>query len=202
MAEQQGVVLPAAYLPPAHYFRPLLDARLLLLNDEEPFQKQTIRSRTKILGPNKPLLLPLPLVRGKTKQQTGEVELAYAEPWQHNHWQSIRAAYGKAPFFIHYAPELEPFFEQQPSQLIDWNQQLLKAVLPLLELDVQVKLLSAATPAEKEEALKVDVLEQVEAQPHYQQVFSDRFPFVPNLSIIDLLFNLGSQAAQYLHEWR
>lgn len=197
------------YLPSIRYMRLLASYPVVVLDQQEHYQKGSYRNRAHIAGANGLLRLSIPLRKGKHQQMPiREVEIAYDEDWQRLHWQTLQSAYGKAPFFEHYAPELEPLFLQPLPFLFDWNLQCLKLLIDLLGLDADLQTSSqyyTALPegwtdarnhihpkAHRQEGPPQD------AAPTYMQVFQDKNGFIPDLSVLDLLFCLGPQAVLYL----
>lgn len=133
------------------------------------------------------------------------VRIDYATPWQRAHWRTIESAYNNTPYYLYYKDMLRPFYEQKFEFLFDFNLQLTKTLLKLLQLDREIATTTAFTPYESDDlrllihpknARKEEYPFQL--QTPYYQVFEDKFGFIPNLSVIDLLFNEGPQAASYL----
>jgi hypothetical protein len=149
----------------------------------EHYQKGSFRNRCHIAGPNGVQRLSIPLVKGKHNQMPiKEVRIAYDEPWQVRHWRSIRTAYGNAPYFEHYADDLAPHYEKHYTFLFDLNLELLRLVLQQkLGWQGEIVLSTSYIPAD----LPKDLPQQ------YPQVFEDKHGFLPDLSILDLLFCCG-----------
>lgn len=197
------------YLPCVQYFTQFFKYKTIVLEQYEHYQKRSYRNRCRIMGANGLLRLSIPLQSGKNQQMNiREVSLSHQENWQQLHWKSITSAYRNAPFFDYYADYLAPFFEKREQFLFDWNYALLKQLLDLLQLETQIEFseqydsmpmaaivdlrnsIQAKKSRHKEEL-------NFEAMP-YAQVFQERHGFVPNLSILDLLFCTGPQAILYL----
>jgi WbqC-like protein family len=173
------VILTTAYLPPTAWFASANQAVGVYLEQHEHFQKGTIRNRCQIAGPNAVQTLSIPLKKGKNSQQTiRDVRIAYEEPWQRNHWRSIQAAYGSAPYFPFFCDKLEPFYTRQFDFLFDYNLALIELLASGLKLQLVLPLTDTYMAANTE--LLHDV------QP-YPQVFEDRFGFRGGLSALDLL---------------
>jgi hypothetical protein len=149
----------------------------------------------KLSGANAPLLLSIPLHGGRDqKQQLKDVQIAASEPWQKNHWKGIVSSYRKAPWFEEYETELLQFYRQPEKFLLDWN---LKTMLWAIE-KLKWKLdIMADTEAEDPGEIQLLNSSNVLEFPVYQQVFADRFGFLPNLSILDLIFCEGPKAVNY-----
>lgn len=192
------------YLPNAYWFSLFLQSADVLIEREENFVKSTDRNRCTIAGANGALLLTIPLAGGRdTHRLYRETKIAMVDNWPSRHWQSIRSAYGGAPFFEHYAPKLEPFYlHQEHTSLFEFNAALLDAVLFMLKVTKKITYTDSYLPIyegvnDKRSALKKSGVEQIHF-PRYYQLFEARNGFQANLSIIDLIFHLGPQAKDYL----
>ena len=170
-------------MPPLDCLQAMLQQDVIYISIEEGFQKQTYRNRFEIMSPNKRQILSIPLSKGKTKLTTKEVKISYAEPWQKKHWNSIETAYDNSPFFHYFDYKLKPMFMQQPEYLWEYNLSLLKIILACLKSPKSIEIVQDRPNAEA-----LISMQKVEA---YEQVFFDRHAFMPNLSIIDWLFNTG-----------
>ena len=198
------LLLSTAYLPPVEYFAFLLTGDALI-DGEERYQKQSYRNRAVILNGNGVLNLIIPTVHDQKMGVVKDVRIEYVTPWQRAHWRSIESAYNNTPFYLYYKDALKPFFEQKYEYLYDFNTQLTKTLLKALQVDVNIRFSETFSPYEENDlrleihpkkAHKQDYRYRLE-NPYYQ-VFEDKFGFQPNLSVIDLLFNEGPQATNYL----
>jgi hypothetical protein len=190
------MLLSTAYLPPVSFFSKIAATDVFLLEKHEHFVKQTCRNRCYIYGANGIQTLSIPLINTHEKIAVSEKRIAYGDSWQKLHWRSICSAYGNAPFFIYYKDELAPFYEQKFDLLFDYNTALLNTLLSMLGLSKEIRF-----TVEYEKNVKDDFRDLDQAVPplkKYHQVFSDKNGFIPNLSIIDLLFNTGPEAKDFL----
>ncbi len=183
---------PTAYFPPAHWIRFAADADSWTLEAKENYQKGGFRNRCHIIGPNGPQVLSVPLAKGKHQAQPiTEVTISYQQDWARTHEQSIRTAYGRAPYFDYYAEDLFSILRFRHSTLWELNHTLLTKTLQLLQAPVEVNtsqdFLRPGTPGTIWPGGIADSL------PEYQQVFTDRHGFQPGLSILDALFCLGPE---------
>ncbi|MEY3368250.1 MAG: hypothetical protein RI973_1405 [Bacteroidota bacterium] len=203
-----GVLLELAYLPPVSHFALMEAHPIVMLEQYEHYSKGSYRNRCHIAGSQGPLRLTVPLRKGKNRQQPiREVGIAYDEPWQSRHWQAIRSAYGKSPYFLHYSDVLEPFFKEKRFDFLwDLNSELLKLLLGLLRLNFQLEFSHqyevVASPGilDFRNAILPDqpLPDALPPLRPYSQVFEDRLGFTPNLSVIDLLFCMGPASRDYL----
>ncbi|MBK0378876.1 WbqC family protein [Mucilaginibacter segetis] len=201
---ENGAVLPMFYLPPVEYFTKLNDFKPnLLFEKEEHFPKQTYRNRANIYSPDGLLTLVVPVVKGsKTHTKIKDVKISYDFTWQRLHWMSLQACYRRSAYFEYYEDDFAPFYEKQFNYLLDYNQQLLELLLRLLKIKLPLQF----TPAYEAEYPQLTDLRStmsakkpinIEQKPYFQ-VFEERSGFLKNLSIVDLLFNQGPQAVNYL----
>lgn len=177
----------------------------ICLECSEPFHKQTYRNRAYILSGNGKQILSIPIVNGAGFFPIRDARIDYRTPWQRNHWRSIASAYGNSPFFLYYQDALQPFYEKKTEFLFDFNLQLIQTILKLLRATCDICMSENNTPdavtdlrsgIHPKKSFSEDYPYRL--KQNYYQVFEDRFGFEPNLSVIDLLFNLGPDATQYL----
>ena len=204
MTQPTGILLSTAYFAPVRYFSKLVAYPEVYIEQHEHFIKQTYRNRTVILGANGPVSLIVPVEKGRDQKiKIKDLRIAYDEDWQRNHWRTIFSAYNSSPFFEYYADDLEFFFRKKPDFLFDFNQQITETILEILEIPVTINRTEAFEQIPKNclnfrEKISPKVHRNTD-DPHfiaqfYTQVFSEKFEFVPDLSILDLLFNEGPSA--------
>lgn len=189
----QAILLPTAYLPGLPYLKQVLKAETIVLEAHEHFVKQTHRNRCEILTANGKLALSIPLVKQADKEITAHKRISYAENWQQQHWRTISSAYKNSPYFEFFEDDLRPFYEQRHEFLLDYNTALLKTILHILRVKKQILLTEAYEPEPsglKDLRHADEQVTAVPVKPHYQ-VFSIGSAFVPGLSCIDALFNIG-----------
>lgn len=198
-------IFPIFYLPPVSYFSALNATDFqFLIEKEEHFPKQTNRNRTTIYSPNGPLDLFLPVIKGsKYHTKMKDVKISYDFKWQRLHWLSLESCYRNSAYFEYYEDELVPFYEKKTTFLFDYNLEMLQWIFKQLKKAPQ---LDFTTEYHKDIAPELDFRGKGQfkdpallpvAKPYYQ-VFEDRSGFLPNMSIVDLLFNQGPQAKHYL----
>jgi len=195
------VCLSTAYLAPTEYYVALAKADAVFLEHCESYEKQSYRNRCYIAGANGKIALSIPVEKSSgDKMLTRDIRISEHNDWQIQHWRSIESAYNSTPFFEYYKDEFLPFYEKSWDYLWDFNLEIQVKVLELLDLQPEIKLTD-----EYKTNLGDDCLDfrtsihpkkeniQINHAPYYQ-VFDQRFGFLPNLSIIDLLFNMGNEA--------
>ena len=192
-------LLPTAYLAPISYYAILLQHKNCNIEMHEHFVKQSIRNRCEIYGANGRLRLTIPKERkGSSKTIIKEIKISYKEDWQKLHWNAIKSAYNSSPFFEYYQDELEPFFKKKESNLVDFNNKLQEVILELLqENNCPNFTTSYHHKTECADLRNNDFI--LENSSKYNQVFMEKHGFIPNLSILDLLFNLGPESSDFLH---
>ena len=195
MSEQTIAVFPSMYLPSIGWMEQMAREEVILIDREERFRKSTDRNRCTIAGPNGKMLLTIPLIGGRgVKSKTKDVRINYSEPWQQHHWKSFQSAYGNSSFFHFYEDRFRPFYERQFEFLIDFNTQLLQTCFEILHWEKKIRMeespmVKAQSPKPKPETSNL--------KPYYQ-VFEERHGFIPNLSIADLIFNMGPEASLFI----
>lgn len=208
MIQSSCILLSSAFFAPVCYFTHIASFGQTYIEQHEHFIKQTYRNRAVILGANGPIALIVPVEKGRgPKIRITDLRISYDEEWQRNHWRTIFSAYNSSPFFEYYSDELEPFFKKKYTFLFDFNQQITQTIMEILEIPTTLHVTEAfeqipheclnlrekINPKAHRNAADPDFI----AQP-YTQVFSDKFGFLPDLSILDLLFNEGPSAHSIL----
>ncbi|MBQ8702233.1 MAG: WbqC family protein [Prevotella sp.] len=182
------VRLHTTYFGPIQWYQQLYRSDGVFIDTAEPYIKQTIRNHCLIAGPNGVQKLTVPVSHPKVpdlQPKTNQIRISSHGNWQRQHWHALQTAYGDSPFFMYYEDDLRPFFTEEPPELlVDFNASIVKKMCELLDISHP----------------------RVPAPPHlrtpenkeYYQVFRERHGFLPNLSILDLLFNMGNEAILYL----
>ena len=140
------------FLPCVGVFQHYAQAETIVLEAHENYQKGSYRNRCHILGANGLQRLSLPLAKGKNNQlNIREVQLSHEQDWPRQHWQSIRSAYGNAPFFFYYADQIEASIRHETSSLWDYNYGLLQTIFQLLQWDKKLASSSAYLPKQADQ---------------------------------------------------
>ena len=198
------VLLSTAYLPPVSYLSGCLKSDELWVEGFETYPKQTSRNHCKIYGPNGLQTLSVPVIKVNGNHTlTKDIRIANSIPWQRSHWRSIETAYNNSPFFLFYKDEFEPFFERQFDFLLDLNTELTEVIFNILRIEKKItcteKFLEIHDSIEDYRWVKKKEVTSIKAFPPYTQVFSPKYGFIPDLSIIDLIFNLGPESRDFLN---
>lgn len=189
-------ILPIAYMPSVEYVARLLREESVV-DLGEHYIKRSQRNRAQILSANGVMSLTVNVENAnRPRQMIKDVRIDYSKRWQHQHWVSILSAYKSSPYFDHYAHMLEPFYKREWRYLVDYNMEYLSTLLRLLGVEDKVNISEkyvAAREGDVDLRPKHNEGSTFVAEPYFQ-VFSDRMPFVANLSILDLLLCEGPQA--------
>lgn len=187
-------------LSPINIFSYYSSSEILFIEMCENYQKRSFRNRYSILTSQGPLSLTIPLRKGKNNQMLiSEVAIAYDEPWIDNHCNTIKSAYGKSPFFEFYFDDYRSILESKHEKLVDLNMTFLKWALRKLKSNLEIKLTTEYLANTSDYIDTRKSYKAVNAVP-YPQVWQEKFDFVPNLSILDLLFCQGNQALSILKQ--
>ena len=191
-----------AYFPPVAYVAVLLRQPEVLIEAKETFPKQTYRNRAVIMTAEGVRALTVPTVRSN-HSRTDEVGIDYKERWNVVHLRTLTAAYAASPYWLYYQDDIERLLMTRYQRLLDLNGAILAWLLRKLKAECRVSLTEDYQPAagdvsDYRNRFSPKVPLQAQTFPSYYQVFADRQPFVPNLSVLDLLMNLGPEAGEYL----
>lgn len=211
--ENRKILLPVAYLPPLEYMVCMISAGETVIELHETYQRQSWRNRCSIYTANGARNLIIPVERPSgNHSRTSEVLVSTHENWRIKHWRSITSAYRNSPFFIYYQDLLAPFFLRpaaSPEFLWEFNLKVLQSIMEELSIPADISLTKGY---EREPEGMTDLRDKLTPKTHrrenppishwpvYQQTFTEKHGFIPNLSIADLMFNLGPASNDYLAE--
>lgn len=208
-------ILPLTYLGNIEYFAALCSGDGVVIDIHENYVRQTYRNRCEIMcaGGITPLTVNVAQGRSIRKRPMADTRIDHSKRWRHRHWISLVSAYGNSPYFDHYRGYFEPFFGREFEFLADLNAGLLEKALEALNLKPEYRfseryvevapgdkdLRGSFAPLERDSQTGAVLSPGQDFAPRpYYQVFSERHPFAPNLSIIDLIFCEGPAAAGFL----
>lgn len=198
------VLLYPAYFPSILQMVAIAQADSVVFEVQDSYNKQTYRNRAYIAHSNGQLLLNTPIIKHRTKdghRKTKDIQACKDSSWQQHHYKSIESAYRSSPFFEFYIDDLVPLFTKPVKSLQEHNLKLFSTLCEVLEWEVEVN--TTSTFQDNFEGLDLRVLiDAKKSIEHsftpYTQVFEETNGFLPNLSILDLLFNLGPSSLSYL----
>lgn len=197
-----NIIIHPSFFPSISSFVAMAKADTVTFEMEDNFQKQTNRSRMYIYSPNGIQLLNVPIKHTKeTHQRTKEVKLETAFDWQKQHFKSLEAAYRTSPFFEYFEDDIRPIFEKKHTFLMDLNMETMSIVSKCLGFEFDY---NETTEYFHEVNDTIDFRNLINGKKDsssfeaYTQVFGDKHGYLNNLSILDLLFNEGRYAMDYL----
>ena len=201
---QKGAIFPLFYLPPIEYISTMLGhSGQILIEANEHFPKQTYRNRASIHSANGKLDLIVPVIKGRNVHtKIKDVKISYDFDWQRLHWLSLQTSYRSSAFFEFYEDDFAPYYIKKYEFLFDYNEAILATICKLLKLQPGYSLTESfeRTYTDIEDyrsSIHPKVESSYQTKPYFQ-VFEDRNGFMPNLSIVDLLFNQGPKSGQFL----
>lgn len=198
----ERVIFSSAYLAPVEYYVQLCRAEQAVIEKHCHYIKQTYRNRCVIASANGPQALSIPIEKpDSAKAFTRDIRIAEHGNWRHLHWNAIVSAYNSTPFFEYYEADFRPFYEKKFDFLFDFNEQLRELILSLMDASPKVMY---SSEYQKNPENTLDLREAIHPKKNnpnlsfmlrpYYQVFAQKWGFQPNLSIIDLLFNMGPES--------
>lgn len=199
-----SILIHPTYFGSVEQFGAIAKSDKMVFEVQDNYQKQTYRNRMYIYGANGKLLLNIPIKHnsGKGRQKYRDVKIENDFPWQKEHFKSLESAYRTSPFFEFYEDEIAPLYQKKHRFLMDFNFECFDLITDFLQLEANV---SRTVSYEKEVTGLIDLRHLVNAKKEpshgltkYTQVFKDKHQFIPNLSILDLLFSEGPNTLTFL----
>ncbi len=202
-------ILSSTYFGPVQWYQKLHRCTSCLLERHESFIKQTYRNRMIIATVSGMQSLSIPLVHDDSVLIT-DIRISDHANWRHVHWNALVSAYGESPFFDYYQDDIRPFYERKWEFLFDFNTAIMYKMIELLDIRPSVSFTESYISADayKNNGEIDDFRDGIRPKKplgdasfdvrRYYQVYGQRHGFIPNLSILDLLFNEGNEAVLYL----
>ncbi len=197
------ILIHPTYFPSIVQMAAIIQADNVVFEVSGNYQKQSYRSRAYIAHSNGKLMLSIPVKHSGDGNNitTKEVQVENAFPWQNQHWKSLESAYRTSPYFEFYEDDLKPLFFNKETSLLEFNLKVFDLICELLE----IKIPYSFTKEYMKSPTQIDLrflanskLKKEYSLESYFQVLGSNYDFLPNLSILDLLFNEGTNTIQYL----
>ena len=199
------ILLSTTYFGPVQWYQKLHRAEHVIIEQWESFQKQTYRNRCLIATTNGVQALTVPVE--KSAECIKDLRISDHGNWRHLHWNALQSAYGESPFFEYYQDDIRPFFEERWTYLVDFNEAIRQKMCELIDILPDVTY-SNTYIADAQTAGIADFRAAIHPKhpaqdddftpKGYYQVYQTKHGFLKNLSILDLLFNMGSESVFYL----
>lgn len=198
-------LLSTTYFGPVQWYQKLYRCEEVEIEQWESFQKQTYRNRCLIATTQGIQALTVPVERGSS-QLIKDIRISDHGNWRHLHWNALVSAYGESPFFEYYQDDIRPFFEKRWEFLLDFNEAIREKMCELLDIQTKVSYslefanaLHSPLKDFREGIRPKHPMEDPDFEPRtYYQVYQQKHGFLPNLSVLDLLFNMGPEGIFYL----
>lgn len=190
------ILVPSVYFGPIEYYKFICKYNNICIEIQEHYIKQSIRNRCHISSANGKLRLTVP-VNKTNHTKIKNIKICYKQNWIKNHWHSIKSSYGSSPYFLFYENEIFNILQKHEKYLIDLNTSLQNKIFELLDLKPIIEYTKVYNNDDDIFDLRNHSFLNNNIKP-YNQVFMHKFNFIPDLSILDLIFNLGPQSTKYL----
>lgn len=200
------ILVHPSYGVPISQYAAIAQARSLVWEVCDHYQKQTYRNRMHIATSTGMLRLSIPVKQLKNaqgKSMSVSTQIDITAEWKRDHWRSIKVAYQTSPFFEFYEDAFLPLYKERHTELFAFQMELHEIIMECLQLEIPTSKTTTYTKTPDQEDLRYLInakQDTIVNFPHYHQVFLERTPFLPNLSVLDLIFNEGPNALTYLEK--
>ena len=201
---KQTTILSSLYLAPVEYYSYLFRSEFIVIEINDNYQKQSYRNRCALAGANGPLSISIPIVKpDKDNSKMKDIRIADHGNWRHLHWNAILSAYNSTPYFQYFEDDFRPFYERKIEFIHDFNEELRQLICRFIGINKDVRY--TETYINEEIEGYIDLREKIhpkkesdfKTEPYYQ-IFVSKYGFINNLSILDLLFNMGNETRLHL----
>ena len=191
------ILIHPNYFPNIHQFSHLIKADHILFEVSDNYQKQTYRNRTYIYGANGKLGLFIPIIHThKNRELFKDIKISYESDWMDLHLKSLQSAYRSSPYFEYFEDDFINLFSKKEKYLADFNMKCIDLISELLDLNLSYKITKIYEENPKNtidlRGLSIARKEKFINTPKYLQVFESKHGYLPNLSVLDLLFSEGN----------
>lgn len=198
------ILFSTTYFPPISWLALLYQNQQARIDLWETYPKQSYRNRCRIATSNGVMDLSIPVKKPNgNASKTKEISFDEKQDWRKQHWKSIKNAYQSTPFFIHYEDAIQEVLFKEYEHLWQLNHAIILLLCEEIDIDSQISYTSDFIEEPKEPDIRFLIhpkKEQLTDFPPYYQVFDDKLGFIPDLSSLDLLFNLGPESLIYLDQ--
>lgn len=195
------IYLVPSYLPSLIYYWHIVNSNVIF-NLSTKYQKQTTRNRCMIMSANGPQKLIIPVRHSKKENEIlhdHNVKIDNTQNWKVKHWKSIQNAYRSSPFFEFYEEGFFKVFFNNEKLLYSFNINIISHINNILGVQKNIEISNRKISHEKYDKKLMNIKKYLCYNvPPYNQVFMSKFKFIPNLSILDLIFNMGPKSINYL----
>lgn len=203
-----SALLQTTYFGPVQWYQKLQSSGLCMIEQYDTYQKQTYRNRCVIATANGLQALTVPVEHSDDRTLVKDLRISDHNQWRRIHWNALQSAYSESPFFEYYQDDIRPFFEKRYDYLIDFNESIRQKVCELIDIQPHVEytkeyIAPSALPSSCMDFRDVIHAKHPKEDPAFEprpywQVFRQRHGFLPNLSILDLLFCMGPESVFYI----
>jgi len=199
-------LLQTTYFGPIQWYQKMYRYERVTIEQYDSYQKQTYRNRCIVATANGLQSLTVPVEHQDDKCLVKDLRISDHNQWRRVHWNALQSAYSESPFFEYYSDDIRPFYEQRFTYLIDYNEAIRQKVCELIDISPSVSYTNTYNKEVDSDTCDFrDIINAKHPQPdldfkpqRYWQVFEERHGFQPNLSILDLLFNMGPESIFFL----